>query len=258
MKNNNILPHFRKDMSTLFVLSAGIALLLAISPLLLSHFIQPVQATVLYTSVQTPNPVALGDTCSSNSNAQITFEGKGSPSSSGDTVTLTSGTFQVTDISSGQLLWSGNLYSGSITGYDPNTEDTNVEIVYNVANNSVVCEAGEQLWVYTYCTQEPPSPSIVLETDGGAMGGVNGAVDCGNAGDTTAQPSPSSSPSSSMTGTTTTTQDSDGDGIPDSSDKCIHNSNQRCFKEGNSTTTTHEQEQPPSTSSNNRTGNQTR
>jgi hypothetical protein len=89
------------------------------------------------------------------------------------------------------------------------------------------------------------------------MGGVNGAVDCGNAGDTTAQPSPSSSPSSSMTGTTTTTQDSDGDGIPDSSDKCIHNSNQRCFKEGNSTTTTHEQEQPPSTSSNNRTGNQT-
>jgi hypothetical protein len=252
MKNNNILPHFRKDMSTLFVLSAGIALLLAISPLLLSHFIQPVQATVLYTSVQTPNPVALGDTCSSNSNAQITFEAKGSPSSSGDTVTLTSGTFQVTDISSGQLLWSGNLYSGSITGYDPNTEDTNVEIVYNVANNSVVCEAGEQLWVYTYCTQEPPSPSIVLETDGGAMGGVNGAVDCGVSGDTTAQPS-SSSP---VTGTATQ-QDSDSDGIPDSSDRCTHNSNPRCFKEGdtNSTTTT-QQEQP--SSSNNRTGNQTR
>jgi hypothetical protein len=59
-----------------------------------------------------------------------------------------------------------------------------------------------------------------------------------------------------MTGTTTTTQDSDGDGIPDSSDKCIHNSNPRCFKEGeaSSTTTTTQQEQPSS----NRTGNQTR
>ena len=47
------------------------------------------------------------------------------------------------------------------------------------------------------------------------MGGVNGAVDCGVSGDTTAQPS-SSSP---VTGAATQ-QDSDGDGIPDSSDKC--------------------------------------
>ncbi len=176
-----------------------------------------------------------GIRASSNSNAQITFEAKGSPSSSGDTVTLTSGTFQVTDISSGQLLWSGNLYSGSITGYDPNTEDTNVEIVYNVANNSVVCEAGEQLWVYTYCPQRPPSPSIVLETDGGAMGGVNGAVDCGNAGDTTAQPSPSSSP---VTGTTTT-QDRDRDGIIDTNDNCPNLPNTRCYKEGDTALVVH-------------------
>jgi hypothetical protein len=38
--------------------------------------------------------------------------------------------------------------------------------------------------------------------------------------------------SSSMTGTNTTAQNSDGDGIPDSSDRCTHNSNLRCFKEG--------------------------
>jgi hypothetical protein len=45
------------------------------------------------------------------------------------------------------------------------------------------------------------------------------------------QPSHSSSTSSTpMTGTTTT-QDSDGDGIPDSSDRCASNSNQRCYKE---------------------------
>ena len=44
-------------------------------------------------------------------------------------------------------------------------------------------------------------------------------------------------------------RDSDGDGIPDSSDSCTHNSNPRCFKEGDDSTT----EQPS-----NRTGNQTR
>ena len=60
----------------------------------------------------------------------------------------------------------------------------------------------------------------------------NGPVECssssqGGGGNTT---------SSSMTGTTTTTQnDSDGDGIPDSSDRCTHNSNPRCFKEGDTT-----------------------
>jgi hypothetical protein len=236
---NNI-PFSRKEASTFLALSAAIALLLMSSPLVLSNLLlQPVQATVLYTSLQTPNPVALGDNCNV-ANAQITFDAQGSPSS-GSSVTLTSGTFQVTDISSGQTLWSGDLSSGSIAEYDSNTEDTNVEIVYNVDNSSVVCGAGEQLWVYTYCLQgPPPSPSIVLETDAGAMGGVNGAVDCSTPRDTTAQPS-----SSPMTATTTQdsirdSRDGDGDrdGIPDSSDRCTHNSNPRCFKEGEASTTT--------------------
>ena len=30
----------------------------------------------------------------------------------------------------------------------------------------------------------------------------------------------------------TESRDGDGDGIPDSSDRCTHNSNPRCFKEG--------------------------
>jgi hypothetical protein len=64
------------------------------------------------------------------------------------------------------------------------------------------------------------------------MGGVNGEVDCGIPRDTTAQP-PSSSP---MTATTAQdsnrdSRDGDGDGIPDSSDRCTHNSNSRCYKE---------------------------
>ena len=40
---------------------------------------------------------------------------------------------------------------------------------------------------YIHIVSSAPNPNIILETDVGAMGGVNGAVDCGLAGDTTAQ-----------------------------------------------------------------------
>jgi len=235
MIKNNILPYFRKDMSTLFVLSAvAIALLLAISPLVLSNILllQPVQATSLPPSVQTPNPVALGNNCNV-ANAQITFNAQGMDGPS------PKGAFQITDSSSGKILWSGDFYSAT-PGSDSSDEE--VDLVYNVDNNSLVCGAGSQLWVTTYCVPEPPNPDIILETDGTAMGGVNGAVDCGISGDTTtAQPS-SSSPmsgittqdrgsSSSSSDSNSNSRDSDRDGIPDSSDRCPHNSNPRCFKE---------------------------
>ena len=237
-------------MSTLLTMSTAAIALLAISPLVLSPFLQPVQATLLDTNVQTPNPIALGSNCNVG-NADITFNAQGSQTSP-DSVTLTSGTFQVTNSSSssGQILWSGDFNSGSISEYDGNTQDYNVEIVYNVDNRSLVCGAGEQLRVNTYCHQgQPPSPNIVLETNGKAIGGVNGAVDCGTSGDTTTAQPTSTSP---VTGTTTTTtaQDSDSDGIPDSSDRCTHNSNLRCFKEGDTTT---QQQSSPSLP-----GNQTR
>src|SRR5688572_24214560 len=140
-----ILSYFRKDTSTLLAFSA-IALLLLASPLLpLSNFLlQPVQATT-YTSVQTPNPVALGDNCNV-ANATITFDAQGSPSSGPPSVTLTSGTFQITDSSSGQILWSGDLYQGSI-GSGRSME---VDITYSVDGNNLVCNAGTQLWVTTY------------------------------------------------------------------------------------------------------------
>jgi len=226
----------RNKTPTLLVFSAAIALLLA-NPLVLSNFLlQPVQATSLPPSIQTPNPVALGDNCNV-ANAQITFNAQGMDGPS------PKGAFQITDSSSGQILWSGDFYSAT-PGDDGSDEE--VDLVYNVDNNSIVCGAGSQLWVYTYCTQAPPNPNIVLETDVGAMGGVNGAVDCGVSGDTT-----TAQPSSSVTGTTA--QDSDRDGIPDSSDRCIHNSNPRCFKEGADTGSTTTQQQ-----SSNRNGNQTR
>jgi len=46
--------------------------------------------------------------------------------------------------------------------------------------------------------------------------------------------------SCTTTGAITTPQE--GDGIPDSSDKCPHNSEHRCFKEGGTNGTTTEQE----------------
>ena len=61
-----------------------------------------------------------------------------------------------------------------------------------------------------------------------------------------------SSSSSSSNSPDSNSKDGDGDGIPDSSDNCTHNSNPRCFKEGD-TNTTQQQSSTP-----NRTGNQTR
>src|SRR5215208_5493976 len=93
----------------------------------------------------------------------------------------------------------------------------------------------------------------------------SGAVECSSSSSSSSSLTGSSQGmdrgSSSSSGSSNST-DSDRDGIPDSSDNCTHNSNHRCYKEGdtsNTTTssTTQEQEQP-SSSSNNRTGNQTR
>jgi hypothetical protein len=240
--NNNILPYFKKDMSTLLTMSTAAIALLAISPLVLSPFLQPVQATLLDTNVQTPNPIALGSNCNVG-NADITFNAQGSQTSP-DSVTLTSGTFQVTNSSSsGQILWSGDFNSGSISEYDGNTQDYNVEIVYNVDNRSLVCGAGEQLRVNTYCHQgQPPSPNIVLETNGKAIGGVNGAVDCGTSGDTTTAQPTSTSPVTGTTTTTTTTttqQDRDGDRILDANDNCPNSPNTRCYKEGDTAVVVH-------------------
>jgi hypothetical protein len=44
-------------------------------------------------------------------------------------------------------------------------------------------------------------------------------------------------------GSSQDSDDGDGDGIPDSSDRCTHNSNPRCFKEGDTSTTTTTQQQ---------------
>ena len=61
--------------------------------------------------------------------------------------------------------------------------------------------------------------SIMFTENGADFGTFHGAVECSQGGDT-----------QSMTGSSQD-RDSDGDGIPDSSDRCVSNSNQRCYKE---------------------------
>jgi hypothetical protein len=261
IKNNSILPYFRKDTSsTLLALSAIALLLLTSSPMLLFKLVlQPVQATnIAPTSVRTDSPVNLEMLCSSAADAALTFNATGTPSSSEPRTTdLTGGTFQITNSSSngGQILWSGSLYGGSITT-DPKVT-WYVDIYYNGDGQGSICgNDGGFLEIQTSCPGGEDT-SIALnkaDYDPIGTGTIYGTVDCDTGGDTTtAQPSSSSS----TTGTATAQDrdsnsrdgDSDSDGIHDSSDKCPHNSYHRCFKED---TTTQQQ------SSSNRTGNQTR
>jgi hypothetical protein len=232
------ISYVRKDASTLLVLSAAIALLLmGSSPLVLSNpLLQPAQATtILPTSMQTRIPVKLGTSCS-DANATLTFVAKGN----GDT--LTNGTFRIANGSSGQILWSGDLFRA-------NSQEGVISLDYGVRGNDPVCGigSGNGLEIQTGCE----STTVALTTDGGDIRHFPAVVNCEFPFDTTAQ---SSSPS--MTGTTTA-QDSDADGIPDSSDRCTHNTNHRCFKEGDiseSTTSSTTQQQQSSSMA----GNQTR
>ena len=255
---NNILPNFRKKTSTLLALSAAIAMLLSSLLLPLSNFlVQPVQATSSPpTSVQTDSPVDISKYCNIGT-AALAFEAQGTPSSSDPTsTTLTNGTFQIINSSSsGQTLLSGHFFRGSIT--DDPSAGWDVEIWYRVDGTGSVCGVLTELDIATSCPGGPDTP-IDLSSTGRNLETISGTVDCDTGGDTTtAQPSSSSSSPPPMSGTTTQSRDSDRDGIPDSSDKCTHNSNPKCFKEGDtSTSTTTTQQEQASASS--RTGNQTR
>jgi hypothetical protein len=221
------IPYMRKDTSsTLLVLSAAIVILPLASPIVISNFlVQPVQATNTSgpTSVQTDSPLDLGKYCNIGT-AALAFEAQGTPSSSDPTSTiLTNGTFQITNGTSGQTLLSGHFFRGSITD-DPRSAGWDVEIWYRVDGTGSVCGVLTELDIATSCPGGDNTP-VDLSSTGRKLETIYGTVDCDTGGNTTVQYS-----SSSMTATTTS-QDSDGDGIPDSSDRCTHNSNQRCYEE---------------------------
>jgi len=261
---NNI-PYLRNKTPTLLTLSVTAIALLLVSPLVLSHFLlQPAQAQTLMI-FKTPKPATYTDP-DTGQEATLTFDAQGTTTPSGpQAAKITNGTIQVNLPGSNgngptQTL-TGNITSGAyITSRSP----PGIQFYATIQNADFLVESA--------CTTSGDNPIEVNPGDssGGTFsGGVfSGAVECSpsqGGGDATAQP-PSLTGSSqgidrgsgsNSTDSNSNNKDGDRDGIPDSSDRCNHNSNPRCFKEGDTsstTTTTPQQEQPSSSMG----GNQTR
>jgi hypothetical protein len=185
-------------------------------------------------SFRTPTPA---NATSSTTGAELsfTFDAQGTPSSiEPQSADITSGTMQITE--DGQRAYSGNIQGGAFTN---NTSEE------SISANGPIDQSGDTFFMATHCsTLDNNDIGVTIQIRGG--GGTihfNGPVECSSSSSQGGE----GNITSSMTGTTTTTtQDRDGDrdGIPDSCDKCTHNSNPRCFKEGDtSTTTTTKQQQ---------------
>jgi hypothetical protein len=234
---NNI-PYMKKDTLTLLVFAtAAIALLLlaTTSPLPLSNFLlQPVQAQTTLT-FQTPKPATGTDPNSENS-ISLTFYAQGTPSNSNPSqVDIIEGTFNYEV--------EGTTYPGGITS---------VSFTNNTSGESIsfVTSVGVAPFTVTSNCSTSDNNIIRLTARDVTPYLLEGPVECTSS--SSSSQGGGNATSSSSPGTTTT-QDSDGDGLPDSTDRCTHNSNPRCFKEGDTNTIQQEQ-----SSSSNRTGNQTR
>jgi hypothetical protein len=242
---------FEKDMSTLFILSAAIALLMMSGPLLLlSNFLQPVQASSIGSSSSVamtfratePATGEIGYTSpTSPCEATLTFHAQGTNNSS--TAQPMNGTFQITSSHGGEILASGKILKGL---YSNGNEGARIEMAAQVGNASRSQDcAPQETSVFDIIAQCGTSETKEIDLAEYA-GKFYGSVECSSShegGGNTAthtttqqqQQSSSSSPPPPMTASSQDSngesRDGDGDGIPDSSDRCTHNSNPRCFKE---------------------------
>ena len=191
----------RKKLSTLLTLSSAILMMLLSSPLLLplsNPLLQPVQAQ---TTLNFRTPIPANGTATEpnvpNVNASITFDAQGGTFVNPYKLEA-NGTFQITDSSSGQI-----LYSGYFTRVQANSGFTNVSnsgkqiLVFGLLTKP---QEGIQIVISTSCSTSA-SNDIGIENPNAvqAIGDFSGPVECSSSqggGDTTAQPS------SSMTGTT--------------------------------------------------------
>ena len=203
------ISHLReeKEVSTLLTLSAAIALLLLASPLLplFNPLFQPVQAQ---TSMMFKTPSSADGIWRGGTPGKLTFEAHGTNSSGLQTMT---GSFVIIARQTGNILESGNIDHGQFhnNGRGPSISLDNIE-------------NGRGILIGADCKTTDNNRINFIDTDGSSFT-FTGAVECSTAGGNSA---------TSITGTTTTKdRDSDGDGIPDSSDRCASNSNQRCYKE---------------------------
>jgi hypothetical protein len=234
---NNI-PCLRNKTPTLLVLSAAAIALMLTSPMLFFNvLLQPVQAQTTMT-FRTPEP-ADGEIscCPEDEPATLTFDAQGTASSSDpQTANITGGTIQL------ETPNIGNIYNGKIVE-GTFTNDSRKGPLFSFT--AIFQSFG--VTVQSRCSTYEFNAFTVIFSQGASS--FNGPVECSSSqgGGDTAQPSSMAAGSS---------QDSDGDGIPDSSDRCTHNSNHRCYKEGDNTSNTTQRQ--PSSSSSNSTGNQTR
>jgi hypothetical protein len=220
MINNNILPYLKTNTSsTLLVLSATIGLVLLASPLVISNFLlQPVQAQTAM-SFKTPTP-ASGIMSKDNVEATLTFDVHGTRLVNSEKLE-TNGAYKITSNRDGTILFSGPIAQVAgccLTNYSSSGKP--IRLIDNPTNNQILISTS----CSTSATNRIDVTNLVSENDDGHF---HGPVECSPEGGNTT----TSQQSSSTTGTTTTAQDSDGDGIPDSSDRCASNSNQRCYKE---------------------------
>jgi hypothetical protein len=251
--NNNNPPYVRKKISpTLFAFSAIALLLLASSPLLLLSnpiLLQPVQAQTTTMTFNTQSAGGSMQCCPENVQATLTFDAQGIPSSSDfRSAKITNGTFQLNFPSSGGQKYDGSILSGQ---YKTIGMVESLDMVGQMAQNP-----GYNYTISTQCsTSDDNDSEIDLDINnrlGDLTGTFSGVVECNpSQGEGHATQTYSSMTGSSEDGDSNS-KDGDGDGIPDSSDNCTHNSNPRCFKEGDATTTITQ------SSSSSMAGNQTR
>jgi hypothetical protein len=247
--NNNI-PHLRKKVSTLLLLSAAILMVLSTTPLLLFN-VQPAQASSNTNSMIFSTRQPANGTLCTGEPAALTLYAHGpiSGQTNNVTVQIDDGQFQITnsssgDSNSGTILYSTSLLSGQYIEYN-NSQSGTVDVTGQVTgqvdlapnSNSTCATDGQTLemsgtWV---CFSEKQQNfSIYNEDTKRDFGKFQGQMDCITVINNDARSS------SSLTGSSQD-RDGDGDGIPDSTDKCTHNSNPRCFKEGDTRTITTQQ-----------------
>jgi hypothetical protein len=222
-----IIPYLRNKISILLVLSA--IALLTISSLPLFNLVPAqAQSSVSFRTVQP----AEGTLCTGEQ-AYITFDAQGTTSSGSSILSLTGGTFQITDSSSSrQILYSGNIQRGE---FNDNGQEAKISLAYfvnHVSDTAHPCTATNDLFfIYSSCSTSE-SNSITTHFSSGNEP-FTGGVEC-SLGDniTTTQ----QSSSSSMTGGS---QDRDGDGILDANDNCPNLPHTRCYKEGDTALVVH-------------------
>ena len=198
-------------------------------------------------SFRTTEPASGGGECAGTTDARLTLQGQGTLDSNNiKHGMITGGTFQITNSSSsdGQILYSGSIDSGQFLNDSSGVGTLNLDSTLEHVSNTKCGNIGNDMAIVTSCDT---SDATILLGYSGTFGIFNGKVECSSSSSSQGGGRDTTTQSSSMATGSSQEQDDDSDGIRDSSDRCTHNSNPRCFKEGDAnTTTTSTQQQPPS------------